>query len=306
MGVSGHPCMTPQKTMKQTLQTEPPKLKLDLKEDGLTFLTIALVCLIQGVAISGFYVPHSFLGGGVTGISMLINYITGLPTWPFIILLNIPILLIGCKYLRIKSVLFSLVATLLLSVAMGFTSGLDFGVKDPLVSAAAGASIVGISGSLVVRRDATMGGTDIIAAIISRNYSIPMGTVNIFFNLVIMSVLAFVKGLETALVSMICMFICNVAFNAALKGMNRVMTLFIISEKWDEIAPLVLNQLHRGITYIHAEGAYTGAPRKLVYCIVRSTELARVKRMVKEHDPHAMFSIIEIQEVVGRGFGSFN
>ena len=218
--------------MKQTLQTEPPKLKLDLKEDGLTFLTIALVCLIQGVAISGFYVPHSFLGGGVTGISMLINYITGLPTWPFIILLNIPILLIGCKYLRIKSVLFSLVATLLLSVAMGFTSGLDFGVKDPLVSAAAGASIVGISGSLVVRRDATMGGTDIIAAIISRNYSIPMGTINIFFNLVIMSVLAFVKGLETALVSMICMFICNVAFNAALKGMNRVMTLFIISEKW--------------------------------------------------------------------------
>ena len=138
MGVSGHPCMTPQKTMKQTLQTEPPKLKLDLKEDGLTFLTIALVCLIQGVAISGFYVPHSFLGGGVTGISMLVNYITGLPTWPFIILLNIPILLIGCKYLRIKSVLFSLVATLLLSVAMGFTSGLDFGVKDPLVSAAAG------------------------------------------------------------------------------------------------------------------------------------------------------------------------
>ena len=212
----------------------------------------------------------------------------------------------GCKFLRLKSVLFSLVATLLLSLAMGLTSGLNFGVTDPLVSAAAGASIVGISGSLVVRRDATMGGTDIIAAIISRNYSIPMGTVNIFFNLVIMSVLAFVKGLETALVSMICMFICNVAFNAALKGMNRVMTLFIISEKWDEIAPLVLNQLHRGITYIHAEGAYTGAPRKLVYCIVRSTELARVKRMVKEHDPHAMFSIIETQEVVGRGFGSFN
>ena len=118
----------PAKRMKQTIQTEPPKAKLDLKEDGLTFLTIALVCLIQGVAISGFYVPHSFLGGGVTGISMLINYITGLPTWPFIILLNIPILLIGCKYLRIKSVLFSLVATLLLSVAMGFTSGLDFGV----------------------------------------------------------------------------------------------------------------------------------------------------------------------------------
>ncbi len=121
-----------------------------------------------------------------------------------------------------------------------------------------------------------------------------------------MSLLGFLRGLELALVSMIAMFICNVAFNAALRGLNRVNTLFIISDKWDEIAPLVLNELHRGVTYIHAEGAYTGVSRKLVYCIVRSVELAKVKRIVKEQDPHALFSIIETQEVVGRGFGSFN
>ncbi|MEA4970084.1 MAG: YitT family protein [Candidatus Pelethousia sp.] len=280
--------------------------KFDPKEDTITLLIIALVCMIHASALTGFYVPHGFLSGGVTGVAMLANYMTGVPMWMVIIGMNIPICLVGIRFLRPKSILFSIVASLMFSIAMTITEGWDFGVQNPLVSAAAGASIIGFTGAWVIKRDATMGGTDIISAILSRRYSIPMGTVSICFNLVIMSLLGFLRGLELALVSMIAMFVCNVAFNAALRGLNRVNTLFIISDKWDEIAPLVLNELHRGVTYIHAEGAYTGVPRKLVYCIVRSVELAKVKSIVKEQDPHALFSIIETQEVVGRGFGSFN
>ena len=280
--------------------------KFDPKEDTITLLIIALVCMIHASALTGFYMPHGFLSGGVTGVAMLTNYMTGVPMWMVIIGLNIPICLVGLKFLRPKNILFSIVASVMFSIAMTITAGWDFGVRNPLVSAAAGASVIGFSGAWVIKRDATMGGTDIISAILSRRYSIPMGTVSIGFNLVIMSLLGFLRGLELALASMIAMFICNVAFNAALRGLNRVNTLFIISDKWDEIAPLVLNELHRGVTYIHAEGAYTGVSRKLVYCIVRSVELAKVKRIVKEQDPHALFSIIETQEVVGRGFGSFN
>ena len=280
--------------------------KFDLKEDTITLLIIALVSVIQAAALTGFYVPHGFLSGGFTGAAMLTNYITGVPAWIVIIGLNIPACLIGIKFMPPKSILFSAVAPLMFSFAMRFTTGWNFGVQNPLVSAAAGASIVGITGAFVVKRDATMGGTDIIASILSRRYYIPMGTVSIIFNMVIMSLLGILRGIELALVSMIAMFICNVVFNAALRGFNRVNTIFIISDKWEEIAPVVLNELHRGVTYIHAEGAYTGAPRKLVYCIVRSVELAKIKRIVKEHDPHALFSIIETQEAVGRGFGSFN
>lgn len=288
------------------MENDRPKFKFDPKEDTITLLGIALVCLIQATALTGFYIPHGFLSGGITGVAMLANYAAGIPTWVVIIGLNIPICLVGLKFLRPKSILFSAVASLMFSVAMRVTEGWNFGVQNPLVSAAAGSAIIGLSGAWVVKRDATMGGTDIISSILSRRYSIPMGTVSIIFNTVIMGTLGFLRGLELALVSMIAMFICNVAFNAALRGLNRVNTIFIISDKWEEIAPLVLNELHRGVTYIHAEGAYTGAPRKLVYCIVRSVELAKVKRIVKDHDPSALFSIIETQEVVGRGFGSFN
>lgn len=289
-------------------QRQPRRQKLtwDLKEDGITFGLIVLVGLIQSVAMNGFYVPHGFLSGGVTGVAMLINYLTGLPTWPFIILLNIPICIIGWHYLKPKMVIFSGTATAVLSAAYALTDGIDFGVKDPIISAIAGAAIIGISGSLILRRNATMGGNDVISAVLSKRFTIPVGTFNILFNVVIMSFLAVFRGLELALTSMLAMFVCNVAFNYAFKGLNRTNTVFIISDKWNEIAPHVLNDLHRGVTYIDAEGAYTGKPKKLVYCILRTSELSKIKRYVREADPNAMISIIDTQEVLGRGFGSFN
>ena len=134
-----------------------------------------------------------------------------------------------------------------------------------------------------------------------------MGTINIMLNVVIMILLGIVKkDVELALCSLIAAFVCNVAFNYALEGFNRTVTVFIISEEWDEIAPDVLKRMRRGVTYIPAVGAYTGAERKIVYCIVKTSELATLKRIVKSHDPVALFSIVETKEVVGRGFGALN
>ena len=84
------------------------------------------------------------------------------------------------------------------------------------------------------------------------------------------------------------------------------MSVFIISKEWDEIAPHVLNEMHRGVTYLHGEGAYTGEPRNVVYCIVKTTELSKLRSIVKRYDPNALFSIIETKEVIGRGFGLMN
>ena len=278
----------------------------DPKEDIITLVLIVAASFVQALAINGFYVPHQFLSGGVTGVSLLLKYLVDIPMWIPIVILNIPISLVGLKYLKPKMVIFSGFAFGVFAIAAALTENVDFGVQNPILSALAGAAIIGVTSAPVVRRDATMGGTDILAAILSRRYSIPMGTFSIFFNFVIMSVLAVFRGLELGLASMLAMFACNMAFNAALKGLNRTVTVFIISDKWDEIAPLVMEKLHRGATYIPAEGAYTGAPKKLVYCIVRTAQLSQLKRIVVENDDHALFSMIETKEVIGRGFGSLN
>ena len=133
-----------------------------------------------------------------------------------------------------------------------------------------------------------------------------MGTINLAFNLLVIAGLAFVKGLDDAALSTVVLFVSSVAFNNMLQGLNRTKTLFIISDRWEEIAPHVLKEVHRGVTLIPAKGAYTGKDKTVVYVIARTTELSVIRRIVREYDPKAMFSVIDTREVLGRGFDSIN
>ena len=290
----------------------PYNKKFNFKYDSVTLLMIIVVCFIQTLVLAYFYEPNHFLSGGVTGVAMLVNYLSGLPKWVIMIALNIPIGIVGIKNQGWKFVIFSFIATVLYSVyfelpIVRYVESLGgLGEGNAMLSAMVGAAIIGVTGAPIVKRGATLGGIDVISVIISRKLSIQIGSINICFNLIIMTVLGFFYGIQTALLSMMAMFVCNTAFNFALRGVNHTMSIFIISEEWDEIAPHVLQDMHRGVTYIHAEGAYTGQPRKLVYCLVKTTELAKLKKIVKDHDPNALFSVIETTEVVGRGFGMMN
>lgn len=289
----------------------PYNKKFDPRHDIVTLLLIAAVCFLHCCVISYFYVPFHFLSGGVTGISLLLNYLFNIPKWVVLLGLNIPIAIFGIRRQSLKFSLFSLFATVCYSLMFELplmariTASAALG-DNALLSAIVGSAIVGVTCSFVVKRGASLGGIDVITVVLSNRFSIPAGTFNIVFNIVIMSFLIPSYGIEVALLSMVSMFVTNTAYNFALRGVNHSMTVFIISEQWDEIAPQVMQEMRRGVTYINAEGAYTGQPRRLVYCIVKTTELAKLKKIVKEHDPKALFSIIETQEVVGRGFGAIN
>ncbi|MDO4568311.1 MAG: YitT family protein [Clostridia bacterium] len=277
-----------------------------LRHDAVTLLIMVLACAVQGLAINGFYVQHSFLSGGITGVALLLDYSLEVPTWLTILVLNIPVCIVGFKYLNLKLVVFSIIGTALLTLSIVLTEGFIIPIENELVAAIVGSAIIGVSAAPVVRRDATLGGLDIVSLILAKRFSISMGTINIMFNIVIMLCLGLVKGIEIALCSMIAMFVSNVAFSYALTGLNRTVSVFIISDKWDEITPDVMNIMHRGVTYIPAQGAYTGIERKLVYCIVKTAELATLKRIVKAKDENALFSILETKEVLGRGFNALN
>lgn len=290
----------------------PYNKKFDPKHDIVTLLIITVVCFLHCCVITYFYEPYHFLSGGVTGLSLLFNYLWKIPKWVVLIGLNIPIALFGIKYASLKFSLFSLYSTLCYSTmfeipVMGMIRKLGgLGENNALLSAMVGSAIIGVTCAFVVKRGASVGGIDIITVVLNHKLSIPAGSFNIVFNLIIMSFLIPTYGVEVALLSMVAMFVNNTAYNFAMRGVNRNMSVFIISEQWDEIAPQVLKEMGRGVTYIHAEGAYTGQPRKLVYCIVKATELAKLKAIIKSHDPKALFSIIETQEVTGRGFGAIN
>lgn len=290
----------------------PYSTEFNLKDDLITLFTIVAVCFIQCVAISAFYTPNHFLSTGITGVAVFFEYLWNIPRYLTVIILNMPILLYGYKNTNLKFMIFSTVATV--SYALFFE--LDFitdvgkyvnlGEYSEVLSAIVGPVILGFSGTLVIKRGASLGGMDVLSVILSRKSSIQMGTINMMYNFAIMILLGLVYGAEKAIFSMMSVFIANSTFNFAMRGLNRNMSVFIISKKWDDIAPFVLSEMHRGVTYLNGEGAYTGEPRRVVYCIVKTTELAKLRSIVKKVDPNALFSIIETKEVVGRGFGLMN
>ena len=303
--------MEKQAAKKAAAPFNPYEKRFIPRHDIPTLAMIAAVCFLHCCVLSYFYVPHHFLSGGVTGLSLLFNYLWGVPKWVVLLGLNLPIAVYGIKQQGWKFTLFSLFATVCYSLMFELplmqriTEASQLG-DNPLLSAIVGSALIGVTCAFIVKRGATMGGIDVITVVLSRKLSIPAGSFNIAFNIIIMSILIPPYGIEVALMSMVAMFVCNMAYNFALRGVNHSMVVFIISEQWDEIAPKVLQEMKRGVTYINAEGAYTGQSRKLVYCIVKTTELAKLKKIVKDHDPKALFSVIESEEVVGRGFGAMN
>lgn len=295
--------------LKQSWKTKLTQLtgEWHWKSELLTLVTIFTMITIQCIAINGLYKPNGLISGGLTGVGMLVEYVTGFPSWLTILILNIPLFALAIWKLHFKFTVYTIIASLYFSAAMAFTTGvrLPFDFTQPLsqlTSALMGAVICGAVAAPIVIRGASTGGMDILSLVLSKRFSFPMGTISYGFNILITGALAFVHGLDTATLAMLVMFVSSMVLNNVLQGFNRTKTLFIISNRWEEIAPHIMQEVHRGVTLIPAKGAYTGQDRTLVYVIARTTELSIIRRIALDIDPKAMISIIDTREVVGRGF----
>lgn len=285
---------------------------------------MSLMITIEALAVTLLYTPAGVVTGGVTGIAMLITYATNgvIPNWIFVVIANVPLLILAFRYLHIRFTAYTLLMTVLFAAELALFGNLTFpalfDMSEPawrVVSVTFGAVTMGVAGGMIVRLGGSTGGMDIVSLLLNRRYSISMGTISMSLNVVIALALGVVKaigahdyriGVESAALSFIALFVTSIAFNNIILGINRTKTLFIISDKWDEIAPEVLNKMHRGVTYIPCRGAYTNQEKTLVYILTKTIELGHIRRIVLEKDPKAIISIIDTREVIGKGFSAVN
>ena len=306
-------------------QTQKPhtKAKKVLKEVR-DLLLMTVMITIEAMAVAYLYTPAGVVTGGVTGIGMLITYATGgsFPSWIFVVIANIPLLILAFKYLHLRFTIYTLIMTALFSAELALFSNIPlptlFDVETPawrVVSVIFGAVTMGFAGGMIVRLGGSTGGMDIVSLLLNRKYSISIGTISMSLNVVIAVTLGVVTaitshdyrvGVESAALSIIVLFVTSIAFNNMILGINRTKTMLIISDKWEEIAPKVLNETHRGVTYIPYRGAYTNQDKTMVYILTRTVEVARIRRIVLSADPTAIISIIDTREVIGKGFTAVN
>lgn len=273
----------------------------------LFILAITIVgTFAYSVGVNAFFVPHKFLAGGLTGIAMILYYVTGLPIGVTNLVLNIPILLLSLKYMGKFYTFITILGTVFCSLFIDMTASLGdmMLVKDPIVSAIAGGVVLGISMGLLYRYNSNTGGLDVIGAILKKYFNLEIGYVVFGLNFLIVLSGVWIFALEPAICTLISMYI-NANLSARLViGFAQRKAAFIVSDKPLEIADSLLRNIHHGATLLYGQGAFSGREKKIVFAIVNLTQITKVRHLIEEIDPNAFLFIMNTTDVIGRGFTS--
>ena len=270
------------------------------------YLLVAIGALISGIGINTFLIPHQLFSGGVSGVAMILYFLFGWPIGLQIILLNIPIFYAAYRLLDRDYVICGIFGMVIFSVATDatrFLADLNF-IDDTLLAAIYGGVISGIGGGMIFRVGGSAGGTDTVASIIKKYYSLNVGLVGFSINVFLMIVAAALFGVKPAMYTLLSFFVSSQVTDAVIEGLNRRKTIMIISDKNAEIADAILDEVGRGATFLEGTGAYTGQDKKVLFVVVSLTQIAKIKFIAEKTDPHAFMIVQDAAEVLGHGFSS--
>ena len=275
-----------------------------VKWNPLKYFGITAGCFIAAASINLFVVPSSLLTGGVTGIAIIFYFLTGLPIGMQTLAYNMPLLIASYKLLGKKYTLDVVIGTLIFSLALDATKFLAAytPTQDLMLASIYGGIFNGIGYGIVFRMNGSTGGFDILGAIFKKYYSLEIGSVIFGFNCLIVAVAGILFNMNSAMFTLICMYITSQMTNKVIDGFNQRKAILIISEHAKDIADGIIADIGRGVTFLNGEGAFTGDPKKIVMVVVSMTQIAKIKIIVNAVDRNAFMLILSASEVVGRGF----
>lgn len=273
------------------------------KSEVKNYLMIMLGITVLAIGINVYYSPQHLVTGGISGLSIILDYVFNIPLWLTNIIVNIPLFIIGIKIKGMDFAKRSIFGAAYVSVALWYTSFIPPVQADLLIASVFGGLCVGTGVGLVLRSSGSTGGTDLLAIIIKHHLKkVPINQIMMCIDGMIILVGLFVFGVEKAMYALISIFIVSKVVNTLVEGVNYSKGVHIISEKSDEIAQELMKHLNRGITSINGKGVYTGKSKDILYIICSTEELIDLQRIVKEVDKEAFIIITDVREVVGRGF----
>jgi uncharacterized membrane-anchored protein YitT (DUF2179 family) len=283
------------------------------------YTLIIVGAFILAIGYVYFISPHRIVPGGVYGIAIVVHHISkgyfsfwpeGIPIGLFGLVMNIPLTYAGIKILGPK---FGVKTVVGLVLASAFMDGITFIrpngelplVDDVLLSCVFGGVLIGFGLGLIFKSRATSGGSDIIAMIIGKYTSLPIGQLLIYVDSVIVLLgLAVFQDWKIPLYSWLVIYITGKAIDLVLEGSNYHKALFIISKEHEKIKDKILFDLERGGTYLLGKGMYTDDEKQVIYTVVNRRELAILEQYIHAIDPDAFITVMDTREILGEGFHS--
>lgn len=268
------------------------------------YAQIVLGALLTSLGYNLFLLPAHLLTGGISGIAIVIYYLTGLPVGAQNFVYNLPILYLAYRMFGRHYAFDTIFGTVVLSILLDLTHFVvDWNVCANIVlNSVFGGVLTGIGFGMVFRVNANTGGLDVVGAVVKKYYAIDMGTVVFVLNFLIVAGSAFVCTLEEMLFTFISIYVIAELTNRVAAGLNREKSIVIISGEAEKICTDIMEHVHRGVTYLDGRGGLTKEPRGILFAVVSLTQVGRVKTIVRHHDPQAFMIVSDTSEVTGKGF----
>lgn len=273
------------------------------------YLLIIIGTALVAFATASVLEPASLVTGGFTGIAIIVKQFTehllpgGVPLSVTNLALNIPVFLIAIRLKGLRYLIHTLFATVMLSFWLSVLPVVPLAGDDLLLASLYGGILMGAGIGLVFVTGATTGGTDLIAALVQhflRHYSIS----NILWviDTAVVLVGVYLYGIQITLYAIIAIYLTSKISDGIIDGLKFSKAAFIITEKPEALAALVMEELGRGVTGISATGMYSGDSKNMLLCVVSKKEIVRLKELAKSCDPNAFVIVTDVREVLGEGF----
>lgn len=273
------------------------------------YIVVVIGLIIYAIGLTGFLIPNKIVTGGLAGVSLLINYSTGIPVWVSILAINCVLLIIAWFILGRKFVINTLFGalglTFFIGIAEKYITESILPNADPLMASIIGAVCCGAGLGLVYSMNSTTGGTDIVGAIITKYRYISMGRGLMYVDvIIILSSWFLFHSIETIIYGLIIIAVLYYVVDMVISGARQSVQFFIFSSKYDEIASHINSELNRGCTVIDGVGWYSQSPQKVLIVLARKTESTSIFRLVKRIDKNAFVTQSNVVGVYGKGFDS--
>ena len=270
------------------------------------YLLILVGSIIQAFAMRLFLVPAELVSGGISGASQLINHYTGWPIGLMVFIGNAPLFVLGWRFLGGRR--FALRTAVAVTAFAFFTDFLaNFlpakGLTNDLVlNTIYGGLLLGLGLGIVYRGQGTSGGSDILGRILNNRLHISISQAYLITDSLVVLLAGFTFGWTKALYGLVMLYVSGLAAEVSSEGSDIFRTALIVTNRSQEVSHAILYTLERGVTILPGTGAYTGAERPVLYCVVTRAEVNQLKALVREADPSAFMVIGQAHEALGEGF----
>ncbi|MFK5707742.1 MULTISPECIES: YitT family protein [Lysinibacillus] len=277
-------------------------MKHDVRDSIVEYVYVIVGAAVIAIGFNVFLLPNQVASGGVSGISTILH---GLFGWnPGIVqyAFNVPLFIAGVLLLGKKFGIKSFIGTITLPFIVLLTNSWEPWTDNPLLGALFGGIVVGLGIGMVFKGNASTGGTDLLAQIITKFTGLSLGTSVLLIDGVIAISAAIVFDLEKGLYALIGLYVTTKTIDIIQLGFSQSKMVYIITLKQDEVREAIYAEINRGVTKLPAIGGYTGEARPVLMVVVYQTEFTKLKQLIKSVDPSAFVIVSDAYEVLGEGF----